>query len=88
MLRTPLCEKLGINHLLVPPGAGVGSAIGFLRAPFSYEASRGLFQRLAGLDRAAVRETLAALHNEARAFVFSCAGEVEVVGGYLYEVAA
>ena len=28
-----LCEKLGIARLLVPPGAGVGSAIGFLRAP-------------------------------------------------------
>ena len=26
-----LCEKLGIDRLLVPPGAGVGSAIGFLR---------------------------------------------------------
>ena len=29
-----LCEKLGVDRLLVPPGAGVGSAIGFLRAPF------------------------------------------------------
>src|SRR5699024_9505529 len=27
---TRLCEKLGIDTLLVPPGAGVGSAIGFL----------------------------------------------------------
>lgn len=72
------CEKLGIDHLLVPPGAGVGSAIGFLRAPFSYEASRGLFQRLAMLDHDAVRETLATLQEEARAFVVSCAGEVEV----------
>ncbi|WP_374901219.1 hydantoinase/oxoprolinase family protein, partial [Brucella endophytica] len=29
-----LCEKLGMSELLIPPGAGVGSAIGFLRAPF------------------------------------------------------
>ena len=28
-----LCEKLGGKRLLVPTGAGVGSAIGFLRAP-------------------------------------------------------
>lgn len=41
-----LCEKLGISVLFIPPGAGVGSAIGFLKAPFSYEAARGLFQRL------------------------------------------
>ena len=33
-----LCEKLGVERLIVPPGAGVGSAIGFLRAPFSFEA--------------------------------------------------
>ena len=33
-----LCEKLGIDRCLVPQGAGVGSAIGFLKAPFGYEA--------------------------------------------------
>ena len=34
-----LCEKLGIHRCLVPTGAGVGSAIGFLQsAPFSFEA--------------------------------------------------
>ncbi|MGX9356750.1 hydantoinase/oxoprolinase family protein [Roseobacteraceae bacterium S113] len=64
-----LCEKLGINALLIPPGAGVGSAIGFLKAPFSYEASRGMFQRLATFDAAAVNELLAELEREARAFV-------------------
>ena len=31
----------GSTEALVPPGAGVGSAIGFLRAPFSFEAIRG-----------------------------------------------
>jgi len=28
-----LCEKLGVDRMLVPPGAGVGSAIGFLHKP-------------------------------------------------------
>ncbi|MBV2359224.1 hydantoinase/oxoprolinase family protein [Thalassococcus sp. CAU 1522] len=64
-----LCEKLGIDRLLVPPGAGVGSAIGFLKAPFSFEASRGLFQRLANFDAAAVNAMLAELEDEARGFV-------------------
>ncbi|MEP2530347.1 hydantoinase/oxoprolinase family protein [Shimia sp.] len=64
-----LCEKLGIRDLIIPPGAGVGSAIGFLRAPFSYEATRGLFQRLAAFDGAAVNAALAELEQEARAFV-------------------
>ena len=38
-----LCEKLGVDRLLVPQGAGVGSAIGFLRAPFSFEANRSVY---------------------------------------------
>ena len=36
-------EKLGMHNIIVPPGAGVGSAIGFLRAPFSSEETRGAF---------------------------------------------
>jgi N-methylhydantoinase A len=43
-----LCEKLGLDEALIPPGAGVGSAIGFLQAPVSFEATRGLYQRLDG----------------------------------------
>ena len=64
-----LCEKLGISALLIPPGAGVGSAIGFLKAPFSYEASCGLFQRLADFDAAAINTLLKNLETEARTFV-------------------
>ncbi|MDJ0628366.1 MAG: hydantoinase/oxoprolinase family protein [Rhodobacter sp.] len=64
-----LCEKLGIDRLLVPPGAGVGSAIGFLRAPFSFEATRGLFQRLRAFDTDAVNAMLGELAAEANAFV-------------------
>ena len=63
------CEKLGVHDVLIPPGAGVGSAIGFLKAPFSYEATRGLFQKLSEFDAAAVNATLRDLEAEARAFV-------------------
>jgi len=64
-----LCEKLGIKDLIIPPGAGVGSAIGFLKAPFSYEATRGLFQRLEAFDADAVNAALEELEAEARDFV-------------------
>lgn len=64
-----LCEKLGINELIIPPGAGVGSAIGFLKAPFSYEATRGLFQHLHNFDAQAVNVVLNDLEKEAKTFV-------------------
>lgn len=64
-----LCEKLGIDELIIPPEAGVGSAIGFLKAPFSFEATRGLFQRLDAFDVDAVNAAVAELEAEAHAFV-------------------
>jgi N-methylhydantoinase A len=74
-----LCEKLGLKALLIPPGAGVGSAIGFLRAPISFEATRGLFQPLDGFDADLVNATLAAMEAEARAFVAAGAAGAETV---------
>jgi N-methylhydantoinase A len=72
-----LAEKLGLDRLIVPPGAGVGSAIGFLRAPFSYEATRGLFQRLDAFDAGAVNAALAQMREEAAGFVARGAGEAQ-----------
>jgi len=72
-----LCEKLSINSLLIPSGAGVGSAIGFLNAPFSYEATLGMYQRLNNFDASKVNDVLDALRKEAIAFVQKGAGEVE-----------
>lgn len=68
------CEKLGIKALLIPPGAGVGSAIGFLKAPFSYEATRGFFQRLTNFNSEDVNAMVQQLEREARAFVSAAAG--------------
>lgn len=70
-----LCEKLGIDALIIPPGAGVGSAIGFLKAPFSYEATKGLFQRLDAFDAADVNAALQGLEEEASRFVAIGAGD-------------
>ena len=67
-----LCEKLGVDRLLVPPGAGVGSAIGFLRAPYSFEANRSVYVRLSDFDPAPVKDLLTALKEEATAFVRTC----------------
>ncbi len=67
-----LCEKLGVDRLLVPPGAGVGSAIGFLRAPFSFEANRSVYMKLSDFDGARIKSLLADLQAEATGFVRTC----------------
>jgi len=73
-----LCEKLGIDRLLVPPGAGVGSAIGFLRAPFSFEATRSVFMKLSAFDPDRIRGLLADLNAEATGFVRTCDDSAEI----------
>ena len=64
-----LIDKLGIDEVLVPPGAGVGSAIGFLLAPFSYEATRSFYATSDNFDTTGVRIVLDELAAEAEAFV-------------------
>ena len=64
-----VAEKLGIGHVLVPAHAGVGSAVGLLRAPVAYEIVRGRLMRLSTLDAAAANRLLAAMRSEAEAIV-------------------
>ena len=64
-----VAAKLGMARVLVPRGAGVGSAIGFLRAPMAFEVVRSSHGRLreAGLDT--LNQRLDAMQAEARAVV-------------------
>ncbi len=64
-----LMDKLGLDELIVPPGAGVGSAIGFLVAPFSYEAVRSFYTSTLDFDVAGSNRVLAELTDEAMSFV-------------------
>ncbi len=64
-----VAEKIGIGRVIVPPGAGVGSAIGFLRAPVGYEVVRSLYQRFAAFDIEAVNALLDDMAREAYAIV-------------------
>lgn len=77
-----LCEKLGIRRLLVPPGAGVGSAIGFLRAPFSFEANRTLYMRLSEFDPAMIKSLLSELQSEATGFVRTCDANASILSEF------
>jgi N-methylhydantoinase A len=73
-----LCEKLGVDRCLVPQGAGVGSAIGFLRAPFSFEANRSVFMKLSTFEPSLVAGLFAELEEEATKFVRSCDAEADI----------
>ncbi len=66
---TRVAEKIGIDRVLVPSGAGVGSAIGFLRAPVGYEVVRSLYQRFSTFDVVAVNTLLADMVEEASCIV-------------------
>ncbi len=59
-----LAEKLGIATVVVPTGAGVGSAVGFLMAPVAYEVVRSRYLRL---DDSFDAEALDLLRREMRA---------------------
>ncbi|MDR5806614.1 hydantoinase/oxoprolinase family protein [Caballeronia sp. LZ001] len=64
-----LAEKLGIDHVVIPTAAGVGSAYGFLLAPVAFDAVRSRFEPLAQLDTGAVNALLETLEAEAAAIV-------------------
>jgi len=77
-----LCEKLGVQRLLVPPGAGVGSAIGFLRAPFSFEANRSVYMKLSDFDASRIVTLLKDLQKEATGFVRNCDADAQILADF------
>ncbi len=70
-----MAEKLGLDRVLVPSYAGVGSAVGFLRAPIAYEIVRSSLQRLDEFDATAANALFTAMRAEAEPIVRRGAGE-------------
>ena len=64
-----LAEKLGMDRILVPTAAAVGSAIGFLRAPVAYEVVRSAYQVVSAFDPEAANRVLDDMRGEAAAVV-------------------
>jgi N-methylhydantoinase A len=64
-----VAEKLGIGRVLVPANAGVGSAVGLLRAPVAYEVVRGRLMRLSSFEPENANRLLADMRVEAEAIV-------------------
>ena len=70
-----VAEKLGIGRIVIPAGAGVGSAIGFLRAEIAYEVVRTRYMDLRHFDPEAVNDLFAGMRAETEAVVRLGAGD-------------
>ncbi len=68
-----LAVKLKLDRVIVPAHAGVGSAIGFLIAPVSYEVVRSRYMRVSGFDADLVNAVMAEMRAEALEVVSSAA---------------
>jgi N-methylhydantoinase A len=64
-----VAEKIGVKRVIVPPNAGVGSAVGFLAAPVAYELVRSKHMRLDAFDAAGANTLLAEMSREATGLV-------------------
>ena len=66
-----LAQKLKMRRVIIPRGAGVGSAIGFLLAPVRFEVVRSVVSDLSALDRDALEKLFDEMHAEASAVLTS-----------------
>lgn len=64
-----IAQKLGIDQVVIPQGAGVGSAHGFLLAPVSSEVVRTHLLPLAAFDARVINRIFAELRQEAESTV-------------------
>ncbi|MBW2455028.1 MAG: hydantoinase/oxoprolinase family protein, partial [Deltaproteobacteria bacterium] len=73
-----LARKLGAPRLLVPPNAGVGSALGFFTAPRAFDLVRSHKVALRSADFAKLDELFAEMEQQGRATLEQAGGEQEV----------
>ena len=74
-----LADKLGIDRVIIPRGAGVGSAVGFLMAPIAYEVVRTRLVDLREFDAEYVNGIFEEMRREAEAVVRLGAPDAELV---------
>ncbi|MFT5133779.1 MAG: N-methylhydantoinase A, partial [Gammaproteobacteria bacterium] len=74
-----LAKKLGIDRVIVPASAGVGSAIGFLLAPVSFELSRSCRVKLSQFHVAILNDLFAEMSGYTHGVVSSGAPNHERV---------
>ncbi len=66
---TRIAEKVGIDQIIVPPNPSVGSAVGFLFAPVSYDIVRSHHAFVRSFPFVEINRLLAEMEEEAKAIV-------------------
>jgi len=75
---TRVAEKVGIGEIVVPPNPSVGSAVGFLFAPVSYEIVRSHHALIKDFPFASINGLLGDLERDATAIVRAGAPEEQL----------
>ena len=74
-----LAEKLGITRVIVPANSSVGSALGFLNAPISYEMVQSLYTTLTDFDLTSINAVLISISEQAHEIVVEGAKDAELI---------
>lgn len=61
---TRIAEKLSINRIYIPENAGVGSAVGFLHAPVSFELAKSVMRPISQVNPEALAASIRATKEE------------------------
>ena len=72
---TRVARRAQVSQILIPRDPGVGSAVGFLDAPVSFEIIRSYYQTLGDLDVSAISSLFDTMADEAEAVVRAGAPE-------------
>lgn len=71
-----LAAKLGIARVIIPQGASVGSALGFLTAPVAFHSVRTWYTRVTGMSIRGANQVLGEMQAHATTLVRAGAGNV------------
>ncbi|WP_107496247.1 hydantoinase/oxoprolinase family protein [Thalassobius sp. I31.1] len=70
-----VARSAGVSRIVIPPNPGVGSAVGFLFAPVSFEIVRSKYSLLNSMDMDGVNALFDAMISEAKEVVVQGAGD-------------
>ncbi|KPD10830.1 hydantoinase/oxoprolinase family protein [Phaeobacter sp. 11ANDIMAR09] len=75
---TRVARSAGVSRIVIPPNPGVGSAVGFLFAPVSFEIVRSRYALLGSMDLDDINQLFENMVAEAKGVVSQEAGNAEV----------